>query len=392
MKFKSICISVFLILCFAQAQGQEKPKNWTLNGYVKSLQTTLVNRIRISQLGVDTTLVLTDNLIHNRLNFKWFINDNWTFKSDLRTRMFFGELVKSDPNYGLNVDDANNDFLDMSVNIVNADAFVFNTTLDRLYLDYVKGNWEVRLGRQRINWGINTVWNPNDIFNAFAFTDFDYEERPGSDALRVQYYTGPSSSLELAVKAFDQAEEAVVGLLWKFNKSNYDFQVLAGYVQEDLALGGGWAGNIKKAGFKGEFTYFQALQDSVDNAFAATFAVDYTFEKGTYISGGMLFNSSAQSNQTIDQLFSFNLTAKNLYPYRWTILTQVSHPISPLLTSSLAVIYSPSSTHALFINPTFTYSIAQDWDIDLVGQIIFNRDGNFYSPIQAIFLRTKFSF
>ena len=108
--------------------------------------------------------------------------------------------------------------------------------LDRLYLDYVKGNLEVRLGRQRVNWGINTVWNPNDIFNAFTFTDFDYEERPGSDALRVKYYTGFASSIEIAVKAFDRKEDAVGGILWKFNKWNYDFQALVGIMQEDLNI------------------------------------------------------------------------------------------------------------------------------------------------------------
>ena len=37
---------------------------------------------------------------------------------------------------------------------------------------------------------MNLVWNPNDLFNAFSFVDFDYEERPGSDALRIQKYTG----------------------------------------------------------------------------------------------------------------------------------------------------------------------------------------------------------
>jgi hypothetical protein len=62
------------------------------------------------------------------------------------------------------------------------------------YLDYTAGKWQFRVGRQRINWGVNLVWNPNDVFNSFSYFDFDYEERPGSDAVRVQYYTGTTSS------------------------------------------------------------------------------------------------------------------------------------------------------------------------------------------------------
>jgi len=124
--------------------------------------------------------------------------------------------------------------------------------IDRLYLDYTSGNWQFRVGRQRINWGINTAWNPNDIFNAYSFTDFDYEEKPGSDAILAKYYINYASSIEIAVKAFDDWEKAVAGMLFSWNQWNYDFQLLAGYMQNNLVGGGGWAGNLWNAGFKGE--------------------------------------------------------------------------------------------------------------------------------------------
>ncbi|MCB0557706.1 MAG: hypothetical protein KDD09_02100, partial [Phaeodactylibacter sp.] len=151
---------------------------------------------------------LQDNLIHNRLNFRWMINDELKLRTDLRTRVFYGDLVRANPNYGDAIDNVNNDYFDLSLVLLDENAWVVQSMIDRLYLEYFKGNWEVRLGRQRINWGISTVWNPNDIFNAFSFTDFDYEERPGSDALRVKYYTGFASSVELAVRMFDHFDEA----------------------------------------------------------------------------------------------------------------------------------------------------------------------------------------
>ena len=83
------------------------------------------------------------------------------------------------------------------------DSVVFNTTIDRVFLEYNKNDWEVRVGRQRINWGINLAWNPNDVFNAYSFFDFDYEERPGSDAIRIRKYTGIASSVELAANITD---------------------------------------------------------------------------------------------------------------------------------------------------------------------------------------------
>lgn len=333
-----------------------------------------------------------DNLIHNRLNFRWSIAENWNFRADVRSRIFFGDLVKANPDYAKLVDNTNNDYFDLSLVLVDQSSFVVHTMLDRLYLEYFDDQWEIRLGRQRINWGISTVWNPNDIFNAFAFTDFDYEERPGSDAIRVKRYLGFASSVELAIKAFDSWEEATAAVMWKFNKGTYDFQILSGVAQNDFVLGGGWAGNLKNAGFKGELTYFLPLKGKDQHSFAATFGVDYSFANSIYLSTGYLYNSNGSTRAGVSNLFDFQLSAKNLYPYRHAIFTQLSYPFTPLVNGGIALIYSPVTTHALFVNPTCTISVAQDWDLDFVGQLVFNDNQVYTSPIQALFLRLKWSF
>ncbi|MCP4440153.1 MAG: hypothetical protein GY810_14515 [Aureispira sp.] len=370
------------------------PKKWALNGYVKQMSSLLfINDPMLSFIYPNK--MMQDNLLHNRINFSWYISDAFTFKTDLRTRIFYGEVVRSIPNYGDLVDNANNDFFDLSWVVLNEKAAVIHTMIDRLYLDFAKGNWQVRLGRQRINWGINTMWNPHDIFNAYNFTDFDYAERPGSDALRVQYYTGVASSIELAVKVFDKWEEATAGLLWKFNKWNYDFQALAGITNNDLVGGLGWAGNLGTAGFKGEMSYFYSLGDSVAtrHSFAASLGFDYIFSNGVYLNGGLLYNSNGIVNGSISQLFTFELSAKNLYPYKYSMVLAAGHAFTPLISGNLSVVYSPGESHAVFISPTITYSIKENWDIDLIGQITLNKSGNKYiSPMQFIFLRLKWSF
>ena len=272
------------------AQGQDEPKNWSLTGYVKNMQTLLFFNDAYPDLkqGALVDTFLQDNLIHNRLNFRWLVNDELKLRADLRTRVFYGDLVRATPNYGKAIDNVNNDYFDLSVVLLDENAWVVHSMIDRLYLEYFKGDWEVRLGRQRINWGISTVWNPNDIFNAFSFTDFDYEERPGSDALRVKYYTGFASSVELAVRMFDNFDEATIAGMWKFNKGSYDIQILGGYDRNYLAMGGGWAGNLGDAGLKGEFTYFLPLDKEQDDAFAATVGIDYSFENSLYLNGGYL--------------------------------------------------------------------------------------------------------
>lgn len=370
------------------SQSAEPPPRWSLNGYLKQMQTGIF----IDNPGQASFQL--DQLIHNRVNFRWFPNEQWLFRAELRTRIFYGDLVESTPNYGQLIDNTNDDYLDLSRVLLEGKYGVLHSMLDRVYLQYQKNDWEISLGRQRINWGINTVWNPNDIFNAYNFTDFDYEERPGSDALRIKRYTGFASSIELVAKAAASWQESVIASRWQFNQWQYDFQLMTGYFRERWVLGGGWAGAIKNTGFKGEWTVFLPLQsEQTGSSLALSLGADYLFGSGLYWSGGYLYNSNGQRAGAITELFSFELSAENLYPYRHALVSQASYPLGPLIQSGLAIIYSPVRSHPLFLNPTFSVSIANNWGLDMIGQIVLNQQGNTYqSPVQAFFLRLKWSY
>lgn len=369
-------------LVFAQ---EDEPSAWTLNGYLKQLHSV----IKID--GIPT--YLTDNLWHNRLKIRFEPDEHWQLGIDVRTRMFYGDLIKLNPGFAAQIEEGNNAYFDLSIHLVDKPAWLVNSTLDRAYIRYNHNNWEITAGRQRINWGISTVWNPHDVFNAFSFTDFDYEERPATDALRVKYYMGFASSIELAANLNADADDRVVAGLIKWNTSQYDFQVLTGYVSREWTLGGGWAGNIKNAGFKGEWTYFNSFRKNATSSFSMTAGIDYSFSNGLFFSTGYLYNSNGKTRGSLGDLFSFELSAKNLYPFRHALLVSGVYPITPLFSSNLAIIYSPSSSHPLFVNPGFTYSIAQSWDLDLVGQLAFNKEaGQYSSPLKAAFIRIKLSF
>lgn len=365
---------------------EDKPPAFTLAGYVKNMQTLL-----LLNNGASDSLLLS-NLVHWRLNADWQLSDKWKLEGGLRTRIFSGDLVRADPQFAKNLDRGNNSFVNLSAVWIEGRSNVIHSTIDRAYAEYNQGNWEMRIGRQRINWGINSVWNPNDVFNAFSFTDFDYEERPGTDAVRLKYYTGFASSLEVAANAFSHWNDAVVAGMWKFNRWSYDFQLLTGWVRQDWVIGGGWAGNIKNAGFKGETAWFLPLKNKGKKSFAATLAVDYSFANGLYVNSGLLYNSQGTTNEGVEGLFSFELSAKNLYPYRSAVFLQAGSAITPLITSNLSLIYSPVKAHAMFLNPAISISVNDNWGLDLVGQVLFNKAERYVSPVQAAFIRLKFSY
>ena len=368
------------------SQTEENPKwkfkeNVSVNGYVKYLPS-------VSFTNFDD--LLTNNLIHNRINIKGFFGKNFTAKVALRNRIIYGELVKLTPNYGELISEDNGE-LDLSFLLVDKKSFVFHSIIDRAYLDFAKNKWQIRLGRQRINWGVNLAWNTNDLFNAYNIVDFDYEERAGTDALRVQYYAEKSTT-ELAYKIGKNLDHSIIAALYKFNKWKYDFQFLAANYNEDIAIGTGWAGNIKNAGFKGEATFFQN-KDSTNNVLSLSTSVDYFFKKGTYLNVSILFTSNGSNtfDTSILDFTSSTLSAKKLMPTKFSYLLQLSNQFNPRIQASFTIIYG-QGMNILFIMPTVNYSIADDWDLNLTGQLFFAEVNGFQNLNNSIFLRLQYSF
>jgi len=398
MKLNLILISIFVLLSnqgysqdnLLDENTEEKKSYWKkhfkFSGYVKYMNTN-------SFTTLDS--IYTDNLFHNRLNLKYTPNNNWSVIIEMRNRLFYGESVKYQPTFSDNIN-ADNGIVDLSFNSIDAGSLILNSTIDRAYVEYNKNKWNIRVGRQRINWGINLAWNPNDLFNAYNFTDFDYSERPGTAGIRIQYYNKPMSKFELAYKPGENLDQTILSALYKFNKKSYDIQVLASNYNSDLAAGFGWAGNLWKVGFKGEATYFQPKQSINDTigVLATSISLDYTFKNGTYLNVAGLNNGSAKNNSMLNLFNSPTevLSAKNLLPSEYTAFVQISKSFSPIFGGGLSVMYLPT-INGVFINPALNYSIAQNWDLDAIGQLLFAKSSTKFTNLSnAIFLRIRWSF
>jgi hypothetical protein len=389
MKLKFLSALLFVsFLSFSQEEEVQKPKKITMKGYLKDM----------ASFNWYGDSLLFQNLIHNRLNFAAYLNKEFTVVAEIRSRIITGDFVRRVPGYDALID-SNNDYFDMSINASNSSA-ILNIMADRLYVQWANDDWEIKAGRQRINWGVNLAWNPNDWFNAYSFFDFDYEERPGSDALRISRYTGVASSVEVAAKMAKTTDQFVSAAMWKFNKKNYDWQFLAGFAQGDLAIGSGWAGNLGLAGFKGELSYFHKMLNTTVNAtyndmFLGAISVDYSFSNSVYLNGSVMFNSLGKLNPDFGLLVVGQrpTSVRSLSPYKWSSFVQTSYPITPLLNSGIALIYYPGGD-SFFINPSITYSARQNLDLDLIGQMFFgdNAAGNFSSLINSLYVRLKWSF
>ena len=380
-------VLLFPAFCFAQdsavTDGNSKIQ---VRGYIKNMQ---------SAFFIDKAeSLITGNLIHNRINLKWDILSGLYIRAEARNRLFYGEQVKATYLFGEYID-IDNGLLDLSFNIVNEPTVVVNTMMDRLLLNWSTTKWDITLGRQRINWGVNLVWNPNDIFNAFNYFDFDYEERPGTDAMRIEYTTGNSSSLELAYKITAKSKEQVGALMYKTNFRKYDWQNFAGIYFEDIVAGTGWAGNIKNTGFKGEISYFHPhtnLRDTT-GVLSATVSFDRSFENDYFASVSYLYNSKGQSLQYgIIELTATDLSAKKLMPFEHSFFAQLGKSCNPLISGNVSFIYSPEK-NTLILFPSLAVSVSEDWDLALIGQSFFSDVNNVYRTLgNGIYIRLRWSY
>jgi len=359
MKWIVFILLLYPIFSYSQDTAN---RNWAFSGYITDLQSFV-----FQSSGNDATI---DNVLQNRLNFKWYNPAN-TFGGalELRNRLLMGETVRTIPEYS-GIVGADNGLADLSFNIATGNSYILNTKIDRAYFDFVKNKFQLRVGRQRINWGQCFVWNPNDIFNAYSYFDVDYIEKPGSDAIRLQYYGSSTSTYEFVIKANNQ-KQITTAALYRFNKWNYDIQFMGGLLnQEDIVIGTGWSGNIMSASFTGEVSYFHPVTNFADTTGTLIFSVgsQYSFKNSFFLQAEVLYNPVKTSGAgNLNEYFNTNLSVKNLSLPGFSIMLQGSYPVTPLFNVALAGMYFPK-IKGYYIAPSLTYSILENLDFSLISQ------------------------
>ncbi len=377
----------FLLLLLLINTGVILPqdsKPYSFNGYLTMLQSSLFDSLS----GPFTN----ENTLHNRLNFKGFVGDKLTFAVELRNRLFTGDRVRMGNIYS-DLIGADNGFADMSWNVIEKQSLLLNTTIDRLWLDIQLGKFQITAGRQRINWGQTFVWNPNDLFNAYSFFDFDYVERPGGDAVRFQYFPSSSSALEMAVKA-DREHDITAAGLYRFNKWSYDFQFLAGLVNgEDLVVGTGWSGSIKNVSFRGEASWFYHDADSLPakSTLIATTGFDRVFEDNSSVQLQFMYCNNPLELNHLNSLYSGNLSAKDLAFSEYSAFGQFTWAITPLVNATISAMWLPD-LRGYFAGPSLEYSLAENLGFSLIWQHFNSTVAGNKARINLVFLRLKYNF
>lgn len=395
IKLLSVLVILYLSRTFAQLSSTE------IYGYVKYLYGSTKYPFYNERLD--------DNLIHARLNTRWYPFDSLTAALEFRFRAYYGESVEKIPAF-IDQIRSHHEFANLDAILWNKGKSLGLLETDRIWLDWTKEKLEVTVGRQRIAWGTSWVWNPTDLFNPQSPLDFDYEELPGTDAVRIQYYTGPVTKIEIALSPAKTFDKLIAAGLISYNKWDYDFNFIGGVKNNRWVFGGGWTGDILNAGFRGEFLvtqkpsliakynilhiflpYYDPLSSFKQPVLSFVLSGDYTFPNSFYIHSEILYyNSGKTQNAGLYQQEALDLGM--LTPSRLSIYQEFSYDITPLIRGSLFGIYNPVDYSGVIV-PSVSYSVITNIDLYAI-MLLFNGSTltQYGDYGNSWFIRLKYSF
>jgi hypothetical protein len=385
------------------AQENSKFSKCSMSGYLSAMPSLMWMKYKDFYTGTVTDSSAWQVLFHNRLNFDWYPTDNITATIQFRNQIIGGEFVEAAKfESGFKKE---NYFLPLTFYQMMGDQYLLSLSVDRAFLKYTHNNLEIVAGRQRINWGQTFVWNPNDLFNSYNFFDFDYPERPGADALRVQYYTSYSSTIDLAAK-IDSSGNITGGGLFRFTKWNTEFQLLGGYfsnrIDEDIVGGFGFSGAIQSLSIRGELSYFYSLKndDELDNLFLTSITMDYSFSNQLGLMFEFFYNSNVQLPGTsFLNFYAGTQNVKTLTYTKYNAFGQVSYPFTPIINTAFAAMYfTDENLTGFFLGPNVDISLGDNLTLSAYFQFFAFRIENPFtlenewSNSNFAFLRIKWNF
>lgn len=270
-------------------------------------------------------------------------------------------------------------FADLDWTITEGNQFNLRQLLFRAFTTIYSENIQVTLGRQRIAWGTGFAWNPTDLLNPFNPVAIELDEKTGVDAVHVSIPLGALSRFEAAFVPGRGRLKSKAAIRLSSNFSGYDISIMGGDFQDDIVLGGDFAGYLGGAGFRGEFAYTWKQGD--ENYFRAILNADYNFVNDIYAIIEIYYNgqgSTNKKNYDITDLFSgetFNLAQHYL-------AASVSKNLTPLLRLSVYEIFNLNDKSQL-AGPSLTYSLATNLEISFSAYFFMGESDSEFGALES---------
>ncbi len=272
--------------------------------------------------------------------------------------------------------------------------FGFDDTLylDNVYARFALNRLAVTAGKQQISLGTGYFANPTDIFNTKDALDPTYEQ-PGHNAIRVDVQVLPRLNLMALYSPIESDFESSGKMLRaKLGLGHFDISLLGSETQytstdfytfeqtreQRYIVGGDIVGEVIGMGIwaEGIYNFFEDTEDGVE----FLIGTDYTFDSGLYTMLEYHHNSLAESDHEDYDLNDWMrfFTGETKTITRDQVYALLQYPLTDMLTIGGSAVLSVSDMSAAII-PMLQYSLFQNIELTLMGNIYIGEEGTAYS-------------
>lgn len=281
--------------------------------------------------------------------------------------------------------------------------------LDNAYLRLSFPLLDLMVGKQQISLGTGYAFNPTDVFNFKDLMDPTYEQ-PGHNALRIDLPLKDGFSLLALYSPESDWEESGKLLRLKGRWGHFDFSVIGtetewGVTDYEHAffnlftthkrrlLGGDFVGELLGLGVWGEGAY--NFVGDFEDFWELLVGSDYTFDSELYLMLEIYHHSLAKSDyrqyDLNDWLRFFYQEQRSLT--RDQVYWFVQYPATDLLKIGTSALISLSDGSIAFA-PTVLYSLYENVELTLIGNVNVGKEGKAYGKSQghSLLLRSRVYF
>jgi len=286
--------------------------------------------------------------------------------------------------------------------LAGSDTFVYRHELDRALLALHPEWGEVTVGRQAIGLGRGVLFSAVDVFAPFSPTEVDREWRRGVDAVRVEYRTSATSSIEL-LSVFGETwdDSAVLGRIRGY-MGDVDGELIFGKRAEDAMVAGIVSAAVGDAEVHVELAAYDTPDAQPDGGLfgsdhlvgKAVLGASYTFDVGNgltlfgeyHYSGFGVKNVRDATRRLRNAAFQERLLRGDMQILgRQALGCQLTYPFSEAWGGSLLLLASPVDGSGL-ISPGLAWDFSESGSLRLSAFIPWGEEprcGKFRSEYGA---------
>lgn len=370
------CIYLLRMTMPVAYAADDKQGSVEISGYYNNL---LVNSRTLAAYSPQQSYWVDLNRL--RLEFKGDLGPRTRFDVQYDNEVFFGSYLETSQ-FAAQKNLSMGNYFDLRQVYVDNSSVFARHGLYRAYVDSRLKQADVRIGRQRIAWGSGLFWSPVDIINPFGPTQIEREERPGVDAVLLDWDYGQLSRISLAYAAHASPVRETIAARWRTNHAGFDLGLTAGQFRNEDMAGFDFAGQWKSLGLRGEYTQTSSPVDGTYQR--VVFSADYTAPNTLSMFLELYYNGQGRSDPSFYQ-FSRLLSGEIQNLARNYLGTMVAYDFTPLVKWQNYYIRNLDDSSE-FLYSRLVYSARENTEWSIGAQVFTGKAGSEYGSFENIAL------